>query len=47
MSDRSSLVGIADCFAARACLSHCRNNITLYIASSIGMLRMRTHIAFP
>jgi hypothetical protein len=42
-----SLVGIGDCFAARACSSHCLNNVTLYIESSIGMLRMRTHIFFP
>jgi len=29
-----SLVGIADCFAARACPFHCRNNVTFFIESS-------------
>jgi len=37
------LVGIVVHYAARACSSHCRNNVISYIEAS-RVLRMRTHI---
>jgi len=41
------LVGIVDCFAARACSPHCRNNVIFNIEASRVYTHAHPYLAFP